>query len=86
MKRDHFIMYLTEVRNCIIVRDDKSGYSIIRNPENDAQSGVPKNDPLRAATVCRICKTLHIDSPDEAKSAQGIIDIADKHHSENSGV
>jgi hypothetical protein len=43
-------------------------------------SGVPKEEHALPATVCRICKTLGIDSPAEVQDAQGIIDLAHKNH------
>ena len=79
MNRVDFIKYLQE-RGCMILREDNQGYAVIRNVINGNMSGVPKNDPLRIVTVCRICKTLDIkDVPIEAQSGE-IVEIAHNHH------
>jgi hypothetical protein len=64
-------------------RTDKKGYSVIRNVENNKNSGIPKNNPLRPATVCRICKTLEVVLPDseEVYQANHIIELAHRNHS-----
>lgn len=80
MDRSYFITYLQDCCNCEIVRNDSSGYSIVRNLENKLQSGIPKNDPLKLVTVCRICKTLMVDAPGDAISAMAIINIAHDNH------
>jgi len=80
MKRSGFIQYLTD-NGCLIIREDKAGYCVIRNVINAKMSGVPENDPLRLATVCRICKTLEIEPPDEARSAAEIVDFIHDQHS-----
>lgn len=79
MQRSDFISYI-ESQGCTVVRTDRKGYSIVRNVINAKQSGVPFNDPLLDATVCRICKTLEIEPPDEAISAKEIIELAHKKH------
>ena len=66
MKRDDFINFLLE-NSCVIVRTDKTGYSVIRNTANEEMSGVPANDPLKPTTVCLVCRNLKLESiPDEA--------------------
>ncbi len=79
MNRIDLIRYLTD-NGCILVRHDKQGYSVIRNVMNGKISGVPKEEYILSATVCRICKTLDIESPEGVKSAQAIIDLAHKNH------
>ncbi len=79
MNRQDVIDYL-ESHGCVLVRVDKKGYSVYRNVINSKISGLPANDPIYPAFVCRICKTLGIDSPAEAKEAQDIIDLAHKKH------
>lgn len=79
MKREYFIMHL-EAYNCNLVRPDKKGYSVYRS-EKGLISGVPVNDPLKPATVCRICKTLDIPSPADMQDAKNLIDkLHDDHH------
>jgi hypothetical protein len=79
MNRDELIKFLTD-SGCVVVRNDKQGYSVIRNVMNGKISGVPREDFILSATVCRICKTLDIESPEEVKSAQSIVDLAHKNH------
>ena len=85
MTRAEFLTFLEE-NGCTIARQDKSGYSVCRNVINGLMSGVPKNDPLKPATVCRILKTLGIEElPDdeEVRKAKPVIDLAHKNHSNN---
>lgn len=82
MKRQAFIDYLLGL-GCKEVRKDKKGYSVFRNIINGEMSGVPVDDPLRAATVCRICKTLGVSPPEEAIIAKEVIDIAHQNHGKN---
>lgn len=79
MNREDLLTYLTE-NGCMSVRTDKSGYSVVRNVMSGSMSGVPANDPLLHATVCRICKTLGINPPDCAVQAMEIIEKAHKKH------
>ncbi len=79
MKRNDLITYLTN-NGCVVVRNDNQGYSVVRNVMTGKISGVPKEEHALPATVCRICKTLGIDSPAEVQDAQGIIDLAHKNH------
>lgn len=64
MKREHFIVYIEESHKCQLVRHDKRGYSVYRNPENDKMSGVPADNPLRTASICMACFNLIIPPPD----------------------
>lgn len=73
MTREDFIEYL-EQHGCEIVRIANQGYSVIRNIETRKMSGVPATNPPLPATVCRICKTLDVPTPDIANVAQAIID------------
>lgn len=86
MIRAEFIAYLTTDVGCVIVRNDKTGYTVIRNVINGNISGVPVNDPLKPATVCRICKTLGVDIPaiDEVVAAQAVVEALHRHHNGNS--
>lgn len=68
---------------CIELRKDAKGYSVIRNVINGKMSGVPANDPLRAATVCRICKTLEVEIPEDARGAEYIVNLAHENHNNN---
>lgn len=80
MERADFLTYLAE-KGCVLVRTDKKGYSVVRNVINWKSSGIPVNDPLLDATVCRICKTLGIDSPEQCQSALGVVELAHSRHS-----
>lgn len=73
MTREDFIEYLLE-NGCEIVRIANQGYHIMRNIESQKISGVPVTDPPLDATVCRICKTLGVRSPDVSSGAQALID------------
>ena len=79
MIRTDFIEHLKN-SGCIIVRDDNSGYSVVRNVINAKMSGVPAGDNLRPATVCRICKTLEVSIPESAKVAEKIVNYAHINH------
>ena len=80
MKREKFISWLLD-NGCLVIRNANSGYTIIRNVINGKISGVPVNDPLKPATICRICLTLEINKvPEEAKAAEEIIAFAHKAH------
>jgi len=82
MNRSIFLIHL-ETKGCIVIRHDTTGYSVVRNIKNGLMSGVLVNDPLRAASVCRICKTLGLtdgDLPAEAQPAKEIIELAHKNH------
>lgn len=81
MIRSLFILYLTD-NGCIVIRTDKSGYLVTRNVINMKMSGVPYGDTLRSATVCRICKTLDIEPPEEAKKAAELIELIHNKHLE----
>ncbi|WP_169579750.1 hypothetical protein [Runella zeae] len=69
-------------QGCVVVREDSKGYSVVRNLINFKMSGVPVNNPLRAATVCRICKNLEISLPegDGLVEANAVIEEAHKYH------
>lgn len=84
MNREEFMAHLTQ-QGCVIVRNDNKGYSIVRNVINFKMSGVPVNNPMRPATVCRICKNLEITLPDGDGliEANAIIEAAHKHHNPN---
>ena len=61
---------------CIVIREDKAGYVVMRNVITAKMSGVPvpsNGAHYKSATVCRICKTLDATIPDEATKAVGII-------------
>lgn len=76
MQRDHFIIHL-EAFGCTLIREDKKGYSCYRNVQHGTKSGVPEAGPdgtLGPATICRICKTLRIDIPNEV-AVKGIVDF-----------
>ncbi len=62
------------------MRHANQGYSVVRNVMSGKISGIPKEDFILAATVCRICKTLGVDSPESVKEAQEIVDLAHKNH------
>lgn len=79
MNRDELIAFLTS-DGCVVVREDKRGYTVIRNVMSAKISGVPKDYEILDATACRICKTLDIKPPEGVLSAQTIIDIAHKNH------
>ena len=79
MKRQAFLDFLTS-NGCLILRTDPKGYSVARNVINLKMSGIPKNDPLRPATVCRICKTLGIHPPEEVMAANAVIEFAHREH------
>ena len=80
MSRDEFINYLTS-NSCVVVRNDKNkGYSVVRNVISGKISGIPKESEMLNATICRICKSLVIDPPEDAKDAQHIVDLAHKNH------
>jgi hypothetical protein len=81
MTKQDFIDYLV-AHDCEIVRIANQGYHVMRNTKNKKMSGVPVTDPPLPATVCRICKTLDIPTPDAAHSAQAIIDAAHKQFNE----
>jgi|LakMenEpi03Aug12_release.lakeMendotaPanAssembly.Ray.scaffolds.fasta_scaffold90866_6 hypothetical protein len=81
MTRQDFIEYL-EANGCEIVRVANQGYHVMRNKSTLKISGVPVTDPPLSATVCRICKTLEVHTPDESKASQSLIDhIHDKYNS-----
>lgn len=82
MIRQEFIDHLIG-NSCVVVRTDNKGYSIIRNVISAKMTGLPVNDPVLAATVCRICKTLGVDIPvnDYVQGAVEIVEIAHKNHS-----
>ncbi len=85
MTRQDFIEYLQQ-HDCEVVRIANQGYYVMRNIKTLDMSGVPPTDPPLAATVCRICKTLNVPSPDAAaQKAQSIIDAAHKQFSQDSG-
>ncbi len=79
MNRATFIKFL-EDNGCALVREDKSGYSVYRNVINGVISGIPVNDPLKAATVCRILKTLCIDDLPENEDLTNAKAIVDSVH------
>jgi hypothetical protein len=82
MERSRFVEYLL-TNGCVHVRDQqgKFSYSVYRNVLNGLQSGLIFDNPLNHSMVCRICKTLGIDSPEEALGdAQAIVDIAHRNH------
>jgi hypothetical protein len=79
MNREDFLTYLSE-NACMLVRTDKRGYSVVRNVITSRMSGVPIDDPLYMALVCRICKTLGIEPPACAVSAVDIVERAHKKH------
>lgn len=73
MTREDFIDYLT-ANDCEVIRIANQGYTVMRNKANNKMSGVPATDPPLAATVCRVCKTLEVDPPEEAGDAKELID------------
>lgn len=84
MKREYFIMYLND-KGCKLVREDKSGYSIYENVENNLKSGVPvgKKGYLNQNTICLICKVLNIETPDECSERKDYIDKLHKKFGNN---
>lgn len=78
MTQQQVVDYLTNDCGCIVVRWDNQGYCVIRNVINARMSGVPvaadRLGNLKPATVCRICRTLEVEIPEEAKKAADIID------------
>ena len=81
MKRDSFIMHLLDGCGCTLVREDKKGYIVVRNPENKRFSGVPKakdDGTIRQMTICKICTHLQITVPEVVKHFQPFIDLIDK--------
>lgn len=80
MDRSDFLAYLAG-KGCLLIRTDKKGYSVVRNVISGKSSGIPVNDPLLDATVCRICKTLDIEFPEQCQSAVGVIELAHNRHS-----
>ncbi len=79
MIRSDLINYL-EQSECIVVRNDRRGYTVMRNVLSGKMSGIPKDVELYPASVCRICKTLGVETPEEARLAQAIVDAAHKRH------
>lgn len=77
MKREDFMNYL-HAMDCIEVRKDKKGYSIVRNEKNGKGSGVPESDPLTHVSVCLACKNLEIEIPPEAASAIPVVEAVKK--------
>lgn len=73
MTRQDFVDYL-EQHGCETVRVDKQGYNVMRKIETKNISALPVTDPPLNATVCRICKTLDVETPKIAISAKGIIE------------
>jgi hypothetical protein len=82
MKRQDLMAYL-EQNGCVLVRNANQGYSIVRNVVSGKMSGVPVDEDIYPASVCRICKTLAVDPPEEAKLAQDIVEAAHRRHGTN---
>lgn len=80
MDRADFLTYLLS-NGCTHVRTDKMGYSVVRNVITGKISGVPSNNPLLDATVCRICKTLDVDFPEQCQAAVSVVELAHNRHS-----
>lgn len=80
MKKEHLFLHL-DAFGCELVREDKNGgYTVWRNIKTRQISGVPKGENLLPNTVCRLCKTLGIESPADLSDHQIIIDeIHDRH-------
>lgn len=82
MNREEFMDFLL-TNGVVVVRLDRQGYNIVRNTLTGKMSGVPENDPIKAATVCRICKNLGLDELPEnehVREAKAIIDAAHEEH------
>ena len=77
MIQSELVSHLTEC-GCVVVREDKNGYFVMRNPINGEFSGVPvptaKNGHYKPSTICQICKKLCVPVHEDGKSAEGIID------------
>lgn len=82
MTQQELIIYLKDSCGCIVVRMDNMGYAVMRNVINAKICGVPfpqsSTGHLRAATICRICRTLCADIPEEAQKAAAVIDHINK--------
>lgn len=76
MTQEQLINYLKE-NGCIVIRTDPKGYAVMRNVINGKMSGVSvptsQTGNYRHPTVCRTCKTLGVNPPEEAKEAEGVI-------------
>lgn len=87
MTQAQLLKHLKDNCGCIVIREDSKGYAVVRNVINAKMSGVPKgsnaNSEMRAATICRICKTLDVTIPEEAIQAAEVIDIIHKNHNKN---
>lgn len=83
MTKDDLITHLTS-SGCIVIREDNKGYSVIRNVINGKMSGAPngslKSGHIRPATICRICRTLGVEIPEEAAKAADVIDHLHNNH------
>ena len=83
MTQAEFIKHLRDHCGCIVIREDRN-YSVVRNVINAKMSGVPKgsnaSEQMRAATICRVCKTLDTTIPEEAVKAAEVVDIIHENH------
>lgn len=89
MTQGELISHLTDRCGCIVIRQDNSGYFVVRNVINGKMSGVPlPSNPLgnlKPATVCRICRTLDVEIPEEALKAIEVVDYINKNHNTITG-
>jgi hypothetical protein len=73
MKQIYLVIYL-ESKDCVIVREDKSGYFVMRNLKNMKIQGIPLpksgSNVLNEETITRICKHLEVENPPNSSSPE----------------